>query len=105
MSGTSSRAWYSIFTHQIESLVHLRNELDAFDNRDFGKTELRRVIHGTVANGVSFIESRSEGADLAIFNDRGAHTIRRVFCHCAERIIDGLLVPVWFAERESLDLA
>ena len=105
MSGTSSRARYSIFSHQIESLVHLRNELDAFDNRDFGKTELRRVIRGTVANGVSFIDSRSEGADLAIFNDHGAHSIRRVFCHCVERIIDDLLVPVWFAERESLDLA
>ena len=105
MSGTSSRARYSIFSHQIESLVHLRNELDAFDNRDFGKPGLCRVIQRTVANGVSFIDSRSEGADLAIFNDHEAHSIRRVFCHCAERIIDDLLVPVWFAERESLDLA
>ena len=105
MSGTSSRARYSIFSHQIESLVHFRNELDSFDNRDFGRIELRHVIRRTVASGVRFIESRCQGADFAIFNDDDAHRIRRVFCHCAERIIDDLLVPVWFAERESLDLA
>ncbi len=105
MSGTSSRARYSIFSHQLESLVHFRNELDSFDNRDFGKAKLRHVIRRTLSNGVSFIESRSEGADLAIFNDDGTHRIRRVFSHCAERIIDDLLVPVWFAERESLNLA
>ena len=105
MSGTSSRARYSIFSHQIESLVHFRNELDSFDNRDFGRIELRHVIHRTVASGVRFIESRCQGADFAIFNDDDAHRIRRVFCHCAERIIDDLLVPVWFAERESLNLA
>jgi hypothetical protein len=105
MSGTSSRARYSIFSHQIESLVHLDNELSSFDSRDNGTPELRNVIHETVVDGVRFIESRSEGADLAIFNDHGAHRIRRVFCHCAERTMDDLLVPVWFAERESLNLA
>ena len=105
MSGTSSRARYSIFSHQTESLVHLRNELDSFDGRDCGKSELRRVVRETVANGVRFMESKCIGADLAMFNDHDAHSIRRVYCHCAEWIIDDLLVPVWFAERESLDLA
>ena len=106
MSGTSSRARYSIFSHQMESLIHLRNELDSSgDDPNSGTSKLRSVISGTVADGVSFMESRCEGADLAIFNDRGVHKIRRILCHCAERIINDLLMPVWSSERKSLDLA
>jgi hypothetical protein len=105
MSGTSSRARYSIFSHQIESLIHLRNELDHCDSRVWATLELRRRIHGTVVDGVDFIEARCEGVDLAIFNDGDAHAIRRVLSRCTEQIINQLLAPAWFAERDSLDLA
>jgi hypothetical protein len=105
MSGTSSRARYAMFSHQVESLTHLRNELSSFGGRKSGTPALRDAVGQTIVDGTRFIEDRCEGAELAIFNDEDAYGIQRVFCRCTERVVNDLLVPAWSAERESLDLA
>ena len=104
MSGTSSRARYKIFSHQLESLLHLKNELGAFEYRDCGTAALRQFVSGSWAQGWQFVQERSKGPDLAMINDDEALTIRLQFCTCAEEILNELLVPQWLGERISLDL-
>jgi hypothetical protein len=104
MSGTSSRTRYTIFSHQIESLIHLRNELDSFEGRDCGTPGVRFAIRRAVVEGLHFIETRSQGADLAMSNDDAACEIRKDFSRCAEEIVKDLLVPEWFDDQKSLDL-
>jgi hypothetical protein len=104
MSGTSSRTRYTIFSHQIESLIHLRNELDSFEGRNCGTDGVRFAIRRAVVEGLHFIETRSQGADLAMSNDEAACEIRKDFSRCAEEIVKDLLVPEWFTDHKSLDL-
>ena len=104
MSGTSSRTRYTIFSHQIESLVHLRNELDSFEGRNCGTPGVRFAIRRAVVEGLHFIETRSQGADLAMSNDEAACEVRKDFSRCAEEIFKDVLVPEWFADQKSLDL-
>ena len=105
MSGTSSRARFAIFSHQIESLTHLRNQLYSKPEPTGANSELANAIRSTVRAGTAFIDERCEGADLAVFNDDHAHGIRRTVSKCTEQIIDDLLTPAWSAESESLDLS
>lgn len=105
LSGTSSRARYTIFSHQLESLIHLRNELDSFHARDCGNAAVRSAIHKTLPHALRFIETRSKGADLAMVNNSDALAVRRSLSRCTEEIISHLLVPEWLSERTSLDLA
>jgi len=104
MSGTSSRMRYTVFSHQIESLVHLRNQLDSFDSRNSGTRAVRFAVRRAIALGMEFIVSRSEGPDLAMANDYAARKVRRDFSRCTEKIVRDLLIPEWFAAHESLDL-
>ncbi len=104
LSGTSSRARYKIFSHQLEALLHLRNELAAFEYRDCGSDNLRQCVNKSWAQGWHFVQERSKGPDLAMINDDEALTIRLQFCACAEEILNELLVPQWLSERTSLDL-
>jgi hypothetical protein len=105
MSGTSSRARYTIFSHQIESLVHFRNELGSSDARDCGGPTLRHAIDKAFVHALRFIETRSQGADLAMVNDSEALAVRRSLSRCTEQVIRAFLVPEWFAERISMDIA
>jgi hypothetical protein len=105
MSGTSSRARYTIFSHQIESLVHFRNELGSSDARDCGGPTLRHAIDKSFVHAMRFIETRSQGADLAMVNDSEALAVRRSLSRCTEQVIRTFLVPEWFAERISMDIA
>ncbi len=103
-SGTTSRERYTIFSHQIESLIHLRNELDSFDSRDRGNGELRSAIRVAVGDAMDFIERRSRGLDMAMVNDAKALEVRRSLSRCTEKIIKHLLIGEWSEERESLDV-
>jgi hypothetical protein len=106
LSGTSSRARYKIFSHQLESLLHLRNELEAFEWRDSGTDTLRHSVRATWAQGWHFVEeyNKKPDSDIAIHNDDRARAIRLRFCACAEEILRELLVPEWQKERTSLDI-
>jgi hypothetical protein len=104
MSGTSSRARYKVFSHQLESLLHLRNELEAPDSREGASSELRHEVRAAWAQGWHFVQVRSRCRDFAMVNDPEAQAVRLRFCICAERIIRCLLVKEWQQERESLDL-
>jgi hypothetical protein len=104
MSGTSSRMRYTVFSHQLESLVHLRNELDSFESRDSGTAAVRFAIRRAVVLALGFIETRSQGPDLAMANDSAAREVRGDFSRCTEEIIKDLLIPEWFSDRTSLDL-
>ena len=104
LSGTSSRARYKIFSHQLESLLHLRNQLEAFESRNSSSPSLRQEIRGAWAYGWHFVQERAKGPDLAMVNDEAAHAIRMRLCACAEQVLGDLLVPEWQAERASLDL-
>lgn len=105
MSGTSSRARYTVFSHQLESLIHLRNELNSFDAREIGTLHLRESIDRACNHGLRFIERRSKGPDLAMVNDSEALGVRRGFSRCTEKIVTHFLLPEWFTERTSLDMA
>lgn len=105
LSGTSSRARYKVFAHQLESLLHLRNELESFAWRDCGTPALRHTVRATWAQGWHFVQERSKGPDLAMINDVEAYSIRVHFSACAESVFNDLLVPEWSNEGESLDLS
>jgi hypothetical protein len=104
LSGTSSRARYKVFSHQLESLLHLRNQLEAVESNNPSDLSIRHEVRAAWAYGWHFVQERSKGPDLAMINDGAAHAIRIRFCACAERILGDLIVPEWLAERTSLDL-
>lgn len=104
LSGTSSRARYKIFSHQLESLLHLRNEMEAPEWKTCGSDDLRLSVRAAWAQGWHFVQERSKGPDLAMVNDDEAHAIRVRFCECAEDVLRGLLVTEWLEERASLDV-
>ncbi|MGA7339265.1 MAG: hypothetical protein WBX18_01620, partial [Terracidiphilus sp.] len=104
MSGTSSRARYTIFSHQLESLFHLRNLLGSFASRDCGDEWIRGAIDTACERGIKFVEKRSKGADLAMINDREGRHMREEFCQCMEHVLTDLILPKWLKETRSLDL-
>jgi hypothetical protein len=104
LSGTSSRARYTIFSHQSESLVHLRNVLRSPAFRDHGDELIRASIDSACTSAVKFVEKRSRVADLAMINDREGRHMREEFCQCAEHIITDLILPDWLNETRSMDL-
>jgi hypothetical protein len=104
LTGTTSRARYTIFSHQCESLFHLRNVLRSFDARDCGDDLIRAAINDACERGRMFVEERSGTADLAMVNDQDSRYIREVFCQCTEHILSDLILPEWSGETRSLDL-
>jgi hypothetical protein len=104
LSGTSSRARYTIFSHQLESLVHLRNVLRSAAFRDHGDELIRASIESACTSAVKFVENRSRVADLAMINDREGRLMREEFCQCAEHIVTDLILPEWLNETRSMDL-
>lgn len=101
LSGTSSRARYHIFSHQMESLLHLRNELDAGPSRSHDSPALREAIRNAWEQAIVFVEKRCQGIDLAMLNDEGARAIRMHFSGCAEEVFKEILIPQWLTERAS----
>jgi hypothetical protein len=102
-SGTSSRARYKIFSRQMESLLHLRNEMDSVEWPKCGTTALRDSVRTTWQAGRHFIGGRlDDDKDFAMVNDVTARAIRLTFRDCTEIILEDLLVPEWEDERSSL---
>jgi hypothetical protein len=102
-SGTSSRARYKIFSRQMESLLHLRNELDGVEWPKCGTIALRDSVRTTWQAGRHFIGGRlDDDKDFAMVNDTTARAIRLTFRDCTEIILEDLLVPAWEDERSSL---
>jgi hypothetical protein len=104
LSGASSRARYTIFSHQLESLIHLRNVLRSFAFRDHGDQLIRASIESACTSARKFVEKRSRVADLAMINDREGRHMREVFCQCTEHILNDLILPEWMSETRSMDL-
>jgi hypothetical protein len=104
MSGTSSRARYNIFSHQLESLYHLRNTIQSFDFSDEGDDEIRTAIVRTCELGSKYIEERCSNADLAIINDALGLRSREEFRDCAELVLGKLICPQWCRETSTLDV-
>jgi hypothetical protein len=104
LSGTTSRARYTIFSHQLESLFHLRNVLNSFENRDIGNREVRARVKEACNRGQVFIVDRATSADLAMINTPAARRIRKQISQCAERILNDLLLRDWCEETGTLDL-
>ena len=104
LSGASSRARYTVFSHQMESLIHLRNVLRSFAFRDYGDELIRASIESACASARRFVEKRSKVADLAMINDREGRHMREEFCQCTEHILTELILPEWMSERRSMDL-
>jgi hypothetical protein len=105
MSGTSSRARYTIFSHQLESLHHLHNVIRSFDARDPKDVNIRKTIDDTWTQGREFVEQVSRTVDLAMINDPRSRRMRKIFRECTGQIFSQLLFPNWFEEKNSLDLA
>jgi hypothetical protein len=104
LSGTTSRARYTIFSHQLESLFHLRNVLHSFEARDVGNQEVRTRVNKACNFGQAFIVDRATSADLAMINTPAARRVRKHISQCAERILNDLLLPDWCEETGTLDL-
>jgi hypothetical protein len=104
LSGTSSRARYNVFSHQLESLLHLSNVLDSFESRTFGTQALRKELDDALDQGFGFVKSRCEKLDVAMLNDAEAYQIRKWLSRATEKIIHSLFKDSWSAERTSLDL-
>jgi len=104
LSGASSRARYTVFSHQMESLIHLRNVLRSFAFRDYGDELIRAAIESACTSARKFVEKRSRVADLAMINDREGRHMREVFCQCTEHILNDLILPEWTNETRSMDL-
>ena len=104
LSGTTSRSRFKVFSYQMESLMHLRNELDSFGARDGGSDALRSSIHAAWAQGWRFVQKRCEEQDVAMINNSEAHKIRTRLSTCTEDILSDLLAQEWVQERTSLDL-
>ena len=104
LSGASSPARYTVFSHQMESLIHLRNVLRSFAFRDYGDELIRASIESACTSATKFVEKRSKVADLAMINDREGRCMREEFCQCTEHIVTDLMLPEWLNERRSMDL-
>jgi hypothetical protein len=104
LSGASSRARYTIFSHQLESLIHLRNVLRSFAFRDYGDELIRASVESACTSARKFVEKRSRVADLAMINNRDGRHMREVFCQCTEHILNDLILPEWMNETHSMDL-
>jgi len=104
LSGTSSRARYNVFSHQLESLLHLSNVLDSFESRTFGTQALRKELDDALEQGFGFVKSRCEKLDVAMLNDAEAYQMRKWLSRATEKIIHSLFKDSWSAERTSLDL-
>jgi hypothetical protein len=104
LSGTSSRARYNVFSHQLESLLHLRNELESFESRTVGDQTIRDELKDAWHHGFRFVKRRCEKLDLAMLNDDEAYHVRKRLSRASEKIIRSLLKNGWAAERTSLDL-
>ena len=102
LSGTTSRARYTIFSHQLESLFHLRNVLSS--SRQPGNQELRTRVEEACKRGQAFIVDRTTSADLAMINTTAARRIRKQISKCAECILTDFLLPDWCEETGTLDL-
>jgi hypothetical protein len=103
MSGTSSRARYSVFSHQLESLHHLRNVLEALGRRKLGDEGILKAVQTACEQGRRFLEKRCTSADLAMIADEDGRLIREDFSRCTEKLLEGLIVN-WCAETGTLDL-
>jgi hypothetical protein len=87
----------------MESLAHLRNELDGFEWRNSGTPALRQSLHRTWEEGRAFIQRRNEGKDFAMLNTPEARAVRLSFRACVETVTADLLEPEWRREHSSLD--
>jgi hypothetical protein len=102
-SGTSSRARHKIFSRQMESLLHLRNELEGAEWPKCGTTALRNSVRTAWEAGRHFVLKRGDDDnDFAMVNDMSAHAIRLTFRECSEVIMEDLLIPEWDEERGSM---
>jgi hypothetical protein len=102
-SGTSSRSRHKIFSRQMESLVHLRNELESAQFPKSGTLALRESVRTAWQAGQHFVVKRGDDdKDFAMVNDMSAHAIRLTFQACSEVILEDLLAPAWDDERESM---
>ena len=104
LSGTSSRARAKIFSRQMEALLHLRNELDAFEWRNAGTAALRESVLRTWEAGRYFLEQRRPGKDFAMYNNDEAQAVRLIFRACSETVMEELLTPEWQRERGCFDV-
>lgn len=104
LSGASSRARFKVFAHQLESLLHLRNELTCPENEGKYPPALRHEVDRAWQDGWKFTQQRSRRRDFAMVNDCEARDIRMRLSVCAETILRDLLVVEWQTERTSLDL-
>lgn len=104
LSGSGSRARAKIFSRQMDSLAHLRNELAGFEWRHCGTSPLRDSVRHTWEEGHTFIRRRSEGKDFAMLNTPEAKAIRLRFRACSEMVMADLLEPEWRHERCSLEV-
>ena len=85
LSGSSSRARAKIFSRQMESLLHLCNELNAFKWRHCGSDALRQAVHATWQAGKEFAERRK---DFAMLNNDDARSVRVTFRDCSEIMLE-----------------
>ncbi len=104
LSGTGSRSRSKVFSRQMESLLHLGNELDEFAWRRCGTPQLRKFILKTWNAGRRFTEDRENGKDFAMLNNRAAKWIRLRYRACAELIIEDLLKPAWSEETGTIEV-
>src|SRR5271165_1038787 len=116
-SGTTSRSRYTVFSHQLEALLHLRNVVLSAHARGHGFKEIRQELDTAMESARVFIESLSEknceesadnpvpGADLAMINNEKARLMREGFRLCTEQVFLRLIWPRWLEEKKSLDLA
>ena len=107
LSGAGSRARAKIFSRQMESLGHFKQELDECGWLGCGTPELRQSVQSTLIEGCTFITDREKGdiKDLATLNTEEAKNIRVVFGNCAELVLEDLLRPEWKREHSPLDAA
>lgn len=105
LSGTTSRSRYTIFSHQLESLFHLRNVLKSPDGQKDGNQALRRQVEETCNAGRKFVVDRANNADFAMDNSPNACGMRKQMSQCSESIFQNLLFDDWCEETNTLDLA
>jgi hypothetical protein len=87
----------------MESLVHLRNELESAQFPKSGTLALRDSVRTAWQAGQHFVVKRGDDdKDFAMVNDMSAHAIRLTFQACSEVILEDLLAPAWDDERESM---
>jgi hypothetical protein len=101
-ASAGSRARAKIFARQIESLGHLRSELDRLEWRNCGTLALRQSVCSTWETARAYRQRGGEAKDLAIRNDPAVRSIRMTFVACSQLIIEDLLLPEWNEERGPL---